>query len=65
MMAEDMIEGHCCSGCGLYFKEAHGYPVLCNLCWVSWTKKERKGLQKATIPELGHDRNHSHSQDNH
>lgn len=30
--ADDMIEGLCCSECGVYFTEVHGYPVLCSGC---------------------------------
>lgn len=41
-IAEDMIEGCCCSQCGQYFADpddperlyCHGYPVLCAECWV-------------------------------
>lgn len=40
-IAEDMIEGCCCSQCGQYFAHpadperlyCHGYPVLCVECW--------------------------------
>lgn len=42
-IAEDMIDGTCCSTCGCYFKDpgdeslfTHGYPVE---CWDCWTKK--------------------------
>lgn len=47
-IAEDMIDGSCCSECGQYFKHpmidekgesigiyVHEYPVL---CWDCWTK---------------------------
>lgn len=34
-IADDMACGLCCSECGVYFEEEHGYPVLCNSCWVS------------------------------
>lgn len=32
-VADDMVEGFCCSICGDYFQEAHGYPVECAECW--------------------------------
>ena len=32
-IADDMIEGACCSLCGEYFEEEHGYPVACEDCW--------------------------------
>jgi len=38
-VASDMIDGTCCSYCGLYFKDkkgnlfTHGYSVLCKDCW--------------------------------
>ena len=32
-MAEDMINGACCSLCNIYFEEEHGYPVACNGCY--------------------------------
>lgn len=41
-IADDMIDGTCCSECGCYFRDkddeydslySHGYPVLCWDCW--------------------------------
>lgn len=39
-IADDMIEGRCCSICGQYFEDPktgeiyeHGYPVCCKECW--------------------------------
>jgi hypothetical protein len=34
--AEDMIDGLCCSECGVYFEEEHGYPVLCETCYKKY-----------------------------
>lgn len=51
-MADDMVEGRCCSHCGVYFEDEHGYPVLCKDCYDEETPKERAGLQRATIKEL-------------
>lgn len=51
-VAKDMLNGECCSHCGIYFKEAHGHPVLCQSCHDEETQEEREGLPKATIREL-------------
>lgn len=32
-LADDIVEGRSCSECGVYFKNAHGYPVLCEDCY--------------------------------
>lgn len=45
---EDVITGACCSECGTYFKEEHGYPVLC------WTCANAEGIPKGGIdPDTG------------
>ena len=31
-IAEDMVDGSCCSWCGVYFVTSHGYPVVCKGC---------------------------------
>ena len=46
-LADDMINGLSCTGCGVYFESEHGYPVLCENCY-----DENESLPKATIPEL-------------
>lgn len=46
-IAEDMIEGFCCSLCSVYFAEEHGYPVACNECW-----ENNCGFERATNEEL-------------
>jgi len=51
-IADDMIDGFCCSHCGTYFEEEHGYPVLCKSCYESETEEERAGIQKAHIKEF-------------
>lgn len=51
-IADDYIEGRCCTGCMCYFKNEHGYPVLCNDCWKEATKQERKQYQKAIYDEI-------------
>lgn len=60
-IADDMIDGDCCSWCGLYFKKGHGFPVICRGCFKDWKKEEKTGkkrfteetgLQVATIEEL-------------
>lgn len=32
MAANDMLRGHCCSLCGVYFTDDHGHPVICGSC---------------------------------
>lgn len=51
-IADDMINGLCCSRCGTYFEEEHGSPVLCEYCYENGTEQERAGVQKAHIKEL-------------
>ena len=51
-IANDYIEGACCSGCMCYFEEEHGYPVLCKACWDEYSKKEREGYSLAIYKEL-------------
>ena len=51
-IANDMIEGRCCSHCGVYFIKdgklcEHGYPVLCHDCYDNETKEERAGIQRS------------------
>lgn len=50
ILADDMIEGCSCSHCGVYFKEEHGYPVLCESCHID--DKGETGLQQAIHPEV-------------
>ena len=46
-LADDMVDGTCCSLCGEYFFTkygelyTHGYPVVCTECWNSFTESER------------------------
>ena len=40
-IAEDMIDGACCSECGVYFELEHGYPVLCEECWKPGSKIQK------------------------
>ena len=47
-LADSIIDGECCELCGMYFEDAHGYPVICKDCWKDLTKLERKGHQQAT-----------------
>lgn len=53
-IAEDMIDGHCCSYCGVYFEQEHGYPVLCDSCWESSEEagESLDGFSKALLEEL-------------
>lgn len=56
-IADDHVEGRCCSWCGMYFAKAnsdevytHGYPVVCAQCLEesSLEEVEQCGLQPAT-----------------
>lgn len=46
-IADDYIEGACCSLCASYFESEHGYPVICQECWDEATLIDRKKYQKA------------------
>ena len=46
-IADDIIDWACCSICGIYFEEEHGFPVACGGCW-----DENCGYPKATEDEL-------------
>ena len=48
-IADDIVEGLCCSHCGTHFVEAHGYPVLCNDCFKN--KDRDDDTQKAQLEE--------------
>ena len=47
-IADDMINGNSCSWYGIYFREAHGYPVLCQSCYQNW-HREQKGNTSAKL----------------
>lgn len=49
-IADDMISGFSCSGCGVYFEEEHGFPVLCEDCFKD--DRGETGLPKAANKEL-------------
>lgn len=53
-MADDLIDGLCCSWCGIYFEESHGYPVLCDDCWndPDCTEEDKENLQRSLYSEL-------------
>jgi hypothetical protein len=51
-LADDIITGLSCTECGTYFKEAHGYPVLCKECFEEIEQDEECFLPKATKKEL-------------
>lgn len=56
-IAEDIMSGRCCMGCGAYFEEEHEYPVLCKHCWNAVTPdiRRRTGASRATNKLLGDD----------
>ena len=54
-IADDMINGHSCSWCDVYFREEHGYPVVCNSCAEDESNKSllESGVQRAIYEESG------------
>ena len=50
-VADDFLDGSCCSWCSAYFQTDHGYQVLCSDCWKTAKPEERKDFQRAVIPE--------------
>lgn len=50
-IADDMIDGSCCSECGQYFIDddselyTHGYPVLCWDCWTEDSELPRSDVE--------------------
>lgn len=54
-IADDLVEGLVCSGCGIYFQGDHGHPVLCMSCHQEEKRElncERKSGQARRKPEL-------------
>lgn len=53
-IADDIVNGACCSWCGEYFSGEHGYPVLCVKCWKEARgQPSDPGLQQAHLPPAG------------
>ena len=52
-IADDLIDGSCCSWCGIYFKGSYGYPVVCKECGKDVPDKvlAKAGLQRAINAE--------------
>ncbi|MDR1346819.1 MAG: hypothetical protein LBJ63_00075 [Prevotellaceae bacterium] len=50
-IADDIIQGRCCSLCNIYFVEEHFYPVVCEDCWADLTNAEKQGYEKAIYEE--------------
>lgn len=61
-LADDSINGLCCSDCGCYFEDpnkkdengkpflyTHGHPVICKECWMDYTKAERREAMSAGL----------------
>lgn len=51
-VADEKVNGESCEFCGIEFRKAHGYPVVCKGCWKDMTPEERRQHQQARIPEL-------------
>lgn len=47
-IADDIINGACCQYCNAYFKEEHGFPVVCDECWKELAEYEKPGYELAT-----------------
>lgn len=41
-IADDTVNGDCCSWCGCYFKKGHGFPVVCKDCFYGWKRENKK-----------------------
>lgn len=52
-IAEDMINGACCSLCGCYFEAEHGYPVVCIPCYTDW--EDNVVMEQLPYPPSLHD----------
>ena len=52
-ISDSMIQGESCGGCGVFFRRAHGFPVLCATCWRIWggVARESAGFLLATEEE--------------
>lgn len=50
-IAEDMLDGSCCSECGCYFQHpkggiyVHEFPVLCWDCWTEDSEYPRAEVE--------------------
>ena len=58
-VSDDMIDGSCCSLCGVVFEAENGYPVLCAACWKEHGRQAkgdppitREGWQRTRTKEL-------------
>lgn len=58
-IADDIICGFQCSGCGVCFEDEHGFPVLCVSCYRDWYLRtdsakvpKNQRTQQATNKEL-------------
>jgi len=51
-IADDLIEGHSCSWCGIYFRRPHGFPVICTSCWRQYKFEHRGYTTKRLLKEF-------------
>lgn len=55
-IADDMVNGFCCSLCGVYFENENGFPVLCVSCAKGHSFDSnglsREGWQRSLEKEL-------------
>ncbi len=54
-IADMMLDGVLCQGCGVYMGSGEGFSVMCNGCstWPATEAKRVAGLLKAACPTCG------------
>lgn len=54
-LAEDCVNGFCCSWCGIYFKEPYEYPVICKGCFRDFSHEypSKKIAKKELLKKHG------------
>jgi len=58
-IADDMIDGHSCSWCGIYFEQPHLFAVICNSCaqqvkgMTTNQLLDKHGVQRSQEKEAG------------
>lgn len=50
-LADEIIEGESCELCLSPFRVGIGYPCVCDECWRSLTRKERRDGRYQRYPE--------------
>lgn len=47
-LALDMAQGKVCYWCGKEFEQQHNYPVVCQPCYDSASRNDKRGTTQAT-----------------